>query len=223
MTKPSRRVEKNGRSRGAERHLRLTHFLLHSAAWKSLGPIERALFIETAQRYDGFNNGRIGFGVRDAAAAIHAAPNTVTRAFDVLVERGFLALTKNSSFGQKHLVREWRVTCFSVGPWDAPTARATHDYQRWQPMKNQKPVANGVMHSRNPCTPVANDGTIDPSIVSNGGTIDASASRKRRHPSIYQGRGDAGEPREAEPCDAQRSAADPRRVVPLPRLKRVKP
>ncbi|MCW5733476.1 MAG: hypothetical protein KIS73_05095 [Enhydrobacter sp.] len=159
--------------------------MLASAAWKSLTPVERALFIEVAQRYDGFNNGRIGLGVRDAAAAIHAAPNTVTTAFATLTDRGFLVLTMNSSFGQKKLVREWRVTCLSTGPWDAPTARATHDYQRWQPAEQQTPVANGVTLSRNPCTPVANGVTIDPPIVANGATIEAPASRKRRHPYRY--------------------------------------
>lgn len=194
--------------------------MLDSPAWASLGPVEIALFVIVARRYDGFNNGRIGCGVRDAATKIHAAPNTVSRAFDVLVERGFLELKRDSSFGQKQLVREWCVTCFSTGPWDAPTARATHDYQRWRPPEKQKPVANGVTPSLKSCTPVSNDGTIDPSIVSNGVTIGAPASLKRRHPSIYQGEG-ACEPGVAAPRDAQRSPADARRIVTLPRLKRV--
>lgn len=220
--KPGRGVDAKGRSNGTERHLQMFHFLLKSAAWESLVPVERALFIEVAQRYDGYNNGRIGLGVRDAAAAIHAAPNTVTAAFDTLVERGLLELTRDSSFGQKKLVREWRVTCFSTGPWDSPAARATHDYQRWRPPENQMPVTNGVTASRNPCTPVANGGTTDPSIVSKGGTMAPRVSRKPRHPSRYHGRGDAGEPREAEPGDAQRSAADARAVMErIARLKRV--
>lgn len=194
--------------------------MLDSPAWASLDPVEIALFIVVARRYDGYNNGRIGCGVRDAAAKIHAAPNTVSRAFDVLIERGFLVLTRDSSFGQKQLVREWRVTCFSIGAWVAPTTRATHDYQRWRPSEKQKPVANGVTPSLKPCTPVSIEGTIAPSIVSNGGTIGASASLKPRHPSIYQGEG-VCEPGVAEPSDAQRSPADAPRIVTLPRLKRV--
>jgi hypothetical protein len=109
----------------------LTHFLLGSTAWKSLKAIQRALFVEVAQRWNGYNNGRIGLGVRDAAEAVHARVNTVCHAFDVLQERGFLELMQDASFRQKKLVREWRVTCFPIGPWDAPTSRATHDYQRW--------------------------------------------------------------------------------------------
>jgi hypothetical protein len=211
--KPGRGVDGKGRSKGAGRHLQMMHFLLESAAWKGLAPVERALFVEVAQRYDGYNNGRIGMGVRTAAAAIHAAPNTVSAAFATLVERGLLALTKDSSFSQKQLVREWRVTCFSVGPWDAPTARATHDYQRWHAPEKQRPVANGVTASRNPCTPVSNEATVSPSIVSDDATIGPAASLNPRHPSRYHGRGDAGEPREAEPSDAQRSAADTQAIV----------
>jgi hypothetical protein len=210
MRKRGRRVDAKGRSKGTERHLQLTHFLMDSPAWASLAPVEVALFVAVARRWDGFNNGRIGCGVRDAATRIHAAPNTVSRAFDVLIERGFLELKRDSSFGQKQLVREWRVTCFPIGAWDAPTARPTHDYQRWLPPEKQKPVANGVTPSLKPCTPVSNEGTRECAIVSNGVTIAAPASLNRRHPYIYQGEG-ACEPGVAEPSDAQRSPAEARR------------
>lgn len=221
MRRPARRADQKGRSKGTDRHLQLQHFLLTSAAWRSLVPVERALFVAVAQRYNGFNNGNIGLGVHDAAAEIHAAANTVTRAFNVLIERGFLERTKDSSFRQKKIVREWRVTCFSVGAWDAPSARATHDYQRWQPPENQKPVSNDCTPSLNPEAPVSNDCTIDPPLVSNDSTIDVSASRKRRHPYISHG-GGAGEARGAEPGEAQRSAADEALAAQLKRVARYK-
>jgi hypothetical protein len=140
----SRGVNLRGRSKKDERHLRLTHFMLGSIAWKSLLPVPRALFVELAQRWNGFNNGSIGLGVREAGEALHVKPHTAGLAFAVLSERGFLVLTKDSSFGQKKLAREWRVTCFPTGPWDAPTSPPTHDYMRWRPAsEKQKPVPFG--------------------------------------------------------------------------------
>ena len=58
-----------GRTGKTERHVRLTHFLLGTPAWKSLDPVARALLVEVMQRYTGFNNGTVGLGVRQAAAA----------------------------------------------------------------------------------------------------------------------------------------------------------
>jgi hypothetical protein len=128
-----RRINAKGRSTNNGRHIQLTHFMLQSVAWRSLRPIERALYIEVLLRYTGFNNGSIGLGVREAGEALYAKPHTAGTAFDVLVERGFLALGKDSSFGQKKLTREWRVTSLPMGPWDAPTSSPTHDYMRWRP------------------------------------------------------------------------------------------
>ena len=54
----------------------LPHFLLKSEAWESLKPVPRALFIEVAQRWNGFNNGRIGLGIREAGQAIHVKHTT---------------------------------------------------------------------------------------------------------------------------------------------------
>ena len=58
-----RGVDATGRTIKRDRFLQLPHFLLTSEAWKSLNPIERTLFIEVAQRYNGHNNGEIGLGV----------------------------------------------------------------------------------------------------------------------------------------------------------------
>lgn len=127
-----RRVDPTGRSTKPGRFLQLTHFMLGTAAWRNLDPIARALFVEVAQRWTGFNNGQIGLGVRDAGAALHIKPQTAGKAFAVLVDRGFLVLVTESTFAQKRLTREWRVTCLPVGDCRAPSSPPTHDYARWQ-------------------------------------------------------------------------------------------
>jgi hypothetical protein len=53
------------------RHVRLYHWFLKSEAWRSLSPNARALYLEIVERYNGSNNGRIGFSIRDAAEALH--------------------------------------------------------------------------------------------------------------------------------------------------------
>ena len=111
----------------------LSHFLLKSEAWASLSPVERALYIEVAQRWNGFNNGKIGLGIREAGKAIDVKHTTAGEAFRVLQERGFLVLTRNSSFDQKRLAREWRVTAFPMGDYRNPTARSTNEFARWRP------------------------------------------------------------------------------------------
>ncbi len=128
-----RRINAKGRSTKSGRYIRLTHFLLQSPAWKSLRPIPAKLYIEVLQRYTGFNNGSIGLGVREAGEVLYTKPHTAGVAFEVLMERGFLAVSKSSSFGQKKRAREWRVTSLPMGPWDAPTSPPTHDYTRWRP------------------------------------------------------------------------------------------
>jgi len=125
--------KRQGRSIAPERYLRLPHYLLRSPAWHSLDPIARALFIEVAQRYNGYNNGEIGLGVREAGTALHVRPQTAGRAFDTLVAAGFLRLEKDSAFNMKsRLTREWLVTLFPRGQ-----DRATSDFMQWVPTSPQ--------------------------------------------------------------------------------------
>ena len=153
--KTGRRVDRTGRSVGVDRFLGLPHYLLKSAAWKSLAPTPRALFVEVAQRWNGFNNGSIGLGVREAGHALHIKHTTAGAAFKVLQDRGLLALMRDSGFDQKRLAREWRVTAFVVGDYRAPTRSPTNDFLRWQaPIRKQKagPIGDPRRTEREPDT-----------------------------------------------------------------------
>jgi hypothetical protein len=42
-------------------HVRLHHYLLKTSAWLGLSTAARAVYIQTALRYNGSNNGRVAF------------------------------------------------------------------------------------------------------------------------------------------------------------------
>lgn len=96
-----RGVDATGRSKREGRFLKLEHFLLHSAAWRALKPVERAIYLELAQRFNGSNNGEISFSVREAADYVHCAKDTATKAFHELETVGFIRRNICGSFDYK--------------------------------------------------------------------------------------------------------------------------
>jgi hypothetical protein len=126
-----RLLQRKGRKGTAPRHVRLYHWLLESAAWQSLEPNCRALYVEMAGRYMGQNNGRIPYSVREAASALRSSKATAARAFAVLVDRGFIVSTKTGAFRLKvRHASEWRLTEHYC---DVTGAEATKDFMRWHP------------------------------------------------------------------------------------------
>jgi hypothetical protein len=92
-------------------HVRLYRWLLDSPAYLSLSCPARAVLVEIARCYDGFNNGRIALSVRKAAERCRIAPGTAKRAFEELQERGFIECVTKGAFSRKTLhATEWRLT-----------------------------------------------------------------------------------------------------------------
>src|SRR5260370_41810305 len=77
-----------------ERYVGLRYWMLQSRAWRSLPGNARALYIELAARYNGGNNGRIPYSVREAKAALHISRDTASHLLGILQARGFLVCTK---------------------------------------------------------------------------------------------------------------------------------
>ena len=116
-----------GMSNG-DRYVQLEHYMLKSKAWQALNPQAWKLYIAVCLRHNGINNGTISYAVREAEA-ISLTRSTAKRAFDELEVRGFLALTRDSSFSQKaRMARLWRITAYPTEGRDA-----TQDFMRWQP------------------------------------------------------------------------------------------
>jgi len=120
-----------GKSRtGRERYVMLRHWLLDSPAWKSLPVGARALYPELARRYNGSNNGRIPYSVREAIG-LHISLATASRLLRILQDRGFIVCTKKGAFSLKTTkdASEWLLTEYDS---DYPVAHATKEFMRWQ-------------------------------------------------------------------------------------------
>jgi DNA-binding transcriptional MocR family regulator len=126
----------------AARHVRLYHWMMGSAAWKGLSGNQRAIYVEMAARYNGFNNGRIPYSVREAANSLGIGKSTAARDLAVLRERGFIVPTTKGAFSLKvRHATEWRLTEFSS---DVRPAMATKDFTHWSPeIQNAVPSQNG--------------------------------------------------------------------------------
>jgi hypothetical protein len=120
------------KSKGKERYVMLRYWLLKSQAWNSLSGNARALYVELAQRYNGSNNGRIPYSVREAVEALHVSQGTAHRLLGLLQERGFIVCTRKGYFNVKTTkdASEWLLTEYDC---DHPPVHATKDFMRWQP------------------------------------------------------------------------------------------
>jgi hypothetical protein len=96
-------------------HVRLYRWLLDSPAYLSLTCPARAVLIEIARAYDGFNNGRIGLSVRRASERCNIARGTASRAFVELQDRGFIECATKGGFNRKlpH-ASEWKLTFWAA-------------------------------------------------------------------------------------------------------------
>ena len=122
-------MKNKGRGK-SERYVWLRFWLLDTLAWKSLPVGARALYIELARRYNGNNNGRISFSVREAMQALGVSRGQAKYLFDMLLDRGFVICTSKGAFSLKteRDATEWRITEY---PSDHPPAHATKDFMRW--------------------------------------------------------------------------------------------
>jgi hypothetical protein len=108
--------------------------MMRSAAWRSLTPQQRAVYLELENRHNGSNNGFIRFSVREAEAACNISKDTAASCLKVLVERGFIRCTQPGAFTyKKRHASEWELTAWPFG--DKP---ATKDFIRWQPCEKKK-------------------------------------------------------------------------------------
>src|SRR5262249_53552518 len=108
----------------------LRHWLIDSAAWKSLSCNARALYIQLARKYNGRNNGHISYSVREACEDLHIGNATAHRAFRQLQDRGFIVCTKKGAFSWKIVneASEWRLTEHDN---DFPAQHASKEFMRW--------------------------------------------------------------------------------------------
>ena len=75
--------------------------MLKSDAWRSLSGAAVKLYFELHTRYNGGNNGKLHLSMKEAAAILGLGKATIKRAYDELIDKGFVALeTPGKTFGQ---------------------------------------------------------------------------------------------------------------------------
>ena len=118
-----RKADRRGRSGGVPPFVQLPWWMMETPAFHSLTSDSKVALLYVAKRYNGHNNGKIGFSVREGGfvrqpgqpdAQARDLPlfskTRMHRALDELQAFGFAVVAQESSFGQKRLAREWRLT-----------------------------------------------------------------------------------------------------------------
>lgn len=133
---------KHQRKSGEPRHVRLYHWMMESAAWKDLNAIERSIYIELSYRYNGSNNGRIGYSARTASHDLKISKDTAARALRSLQAHGLVVLEKRGAFHCKiRHASEYRLTAHESDLTTNFAVRlATKEFMRWPEIQNTVPV-----------------------------------------------------------------------------------
>lgn len=96
-----------------DRYFQLHHYMLKTDAWKALSAAAVRVYIQIGSRYNGANNGRLAFSVRDAAGECNLDKGTASRSFKELIDRGFIEETRHGGLSKKtSIASEWRLTAF---------------------------------------------------------------------------------------------------------------
>ena len=143
-----RRHNAKGHSTKGPRFVKLEHWMLKTPAWQSLPSAPRALYVELAQRYNGYNNGEISMSVREAARLLHIANDTATKAFRELEAKGFIRRNVCGSFNWKiRHATTWILTEHAFAD-----QLATKEFASWRPENSE--------HGPDPKTPCPKIGTM---------------------------------------------------------------
>lgn len=124
-----RRPNATGRVDKEGRFVRLPHAVLESEAYRSLDLTARSMLVEIVMLENGKNNGSLWLSIIDGKDRLGIADaRPAMRAFDDLVDRGLLRMTKEAHFSIKSAeasrARCWRITWL---PWDGK--RASNEWQ----------------------------------------------------------------------------------------------
>lgn len=137
MARSREKIKGRVTSHDNDRHVRLYHWVMKSAAWRGLDCVARAAYVELSSLYTGSNNGAIGLSVRVLADALHVSPATASRALLSLEKHGFIVTTQKGAFKQKvRHASTYRLTEFPMKSNGEVTSLATKDFAKWTPPAN---------------------------------------------------------------------------------------
>lgn len=122
------KIIRNRKPRGVE----IPHSLIDSDAWKNLTVGARACFVMLVRRYNGSNNGKFPYSVRQMAERVRCSPATASRWLKELVSVGFLKEVKKGGFNYKIAPSDRKATLWRLTHLATENLEATHDYLKKQ-------------------------------------------------------------------------------------------
>ena len=166
----ARRHNAKGRTTGEARFVQVPFWVLETDAARRLSGKATKVLLYMVKRHNGANNGQIGFGARSGCfvresgkksltdASIGIGPSATSSALYELERAGFIRCTRDTSFDQKRLTKEWRLTWLPVGtsPPTKEFATATGDFKRPRSPKKQKPVRQRALSPQLQCASAHN-------------------------------------------------------------------
>jgi hypothetical protein len=104
------RHDNTGRSKTAGHFVIVPESIARTDAWRGLSGLAVKAWIDIGLVYNGNNNGSLGISSRALAERIGCHFTTAAAAILELENAGFLRRTKASSYSQKRLAAEYRLT-----------------------------------------------------------------------------------------------------------------
>jgi hypothetical protein len=133
------------RRRSKKKFVQIWHEVIESAAYQSLSVYAKAALVEICNRYNGVNNGKIPFSLREMRKRLGTGQHQVAAALRALVEHGLIAVEHLGWFSSDHChSTEWRIT---FQPTDKP---ATNEFRNWKPDSAAGAAALAQSHNQEP-------------------------------------------------------------------------
>lgn len=129
-----KRLKIKGRSDG-ERFIALPYHMTDSTAFLSLSGKAVKVLLSIIRFYNGSNNGLISYSYKQAQECFGFNPNTVSKAFIELQEKGFIEQVKAGCY--RGNASEWRLT-FKRD--DRKNISPSHEWKNWTSEKTEKGV-----------------------------------------------------------------------------------
>lgn len=143
-----------GRRKNSEgQYVSLPYAQIKSEAWRSLSGSAVKLWCELHTRFNGSNNGKLSLSYAEASEALGMGKATVQRAYQELVDHGFLVLEREGNWYHRR-AHEWRLTTKPVHRVKGKDL-ATHDWRFWRLLKTERgsetePSGSSVVPFENP-------------------------------------------------------------------------
>ena len=113
MSKKTTYGQKRGRENTKQQpYVMFYYHVLDKPNYLALSGQARAALIMVCRKHNGKNNGEIVLSSKMAGELMGFNPRTAARALRELVQRGFLVITRESSFDQKNRARTYAITLF---------------------------------------------------------------------------------------------------------------